>query len=92
MILSFRSRVLKRFWERNDISRLPADRVARITMLLDRLDASATPDDMNLPGFGFHQLRGRNSGRYAVSVSANWRITFGWKGEDAIEIDFEDYH
>ncbi len=61
-------------------------------MLLDRLDASVVPEDMNLPGFQFHQLSGKNKGRYAVSVSANWRITFGWQDEDATDVDFEDYH
>lgn len=92
MIVSFRNRALQRFWERNDASKLPADRIGRITMILDRLDASTNPSDMNLPGLGFHQLSGRSKGRYAVSVSANWRITFGWDHEDAEQVDFEDYH
>lgn len=92
MIISFRSRALKRLWERNDASKLPADRLPRITMILDRLDAAVTPDDMNLPGFGFHKLSGTSKGRFAVSVSANWRITFGWVEPDAIDVDFEDYH
>jgi proteic killer suppression protein len=92
MIRSFRSRALQRFWERDDSSRLPPDRVKRIAMILDRLDASVHPMDMRLPGLGFHALAGENKGRYAVSVSANWRITFGWEEEDAIQVDFEDYH
>ena len=92
MIRSFRSRALQRFWERNDASRLPPDRVKRVTMTLDRLDASAQPADMNLPGLDFHSLSGANKGRYALKVSANWRITFGWEEEDAIQVDFEDYH
>jgi len=92
MIRSFRSRALQRFWERNDSSRLPPDRVKRIGMILDRLDASVRPADMRLPGLGFHALAGKNKGRHAVSVSANWRITFGWEEDDAIEVDFEDYH
>jgi proteic killer suppression protein len=92
MIVSFRSRALQRLWERNDVSKLPADRIKRITMILDRLDASVKPMDMNLPGLGFHQLSGTNKGRYAVSVSANWRITFGWDQENAVQVDFEDYH
>ena len=58
-------RVSQRFWERDDASKLPPDRVKRITMILDRLDASRSPADMNLPGLGFHQLSGRNKGRYA---------------------------
>jgi len=60
-------------------------------MILDRLDAAVRPGDMNLPGLGFHSLSGSNKGRYAVSVSANWRITFGWDQEDAVQVDFEDY-
>jgi len=92
MIQSFRSRALKRLWERNDASKLPPDRLQRITMILDRLDAATSPDDMNLPGFGFHKLSGTSKGRYAVSVSANWRITFAWVEQDAIDVDFEDYH
>ena len=92
MIRSFRSRALQRFWERNDASRLPPDRVKRIAMLLDRLHASLKPADMSLPGLDFHSLSGNNKGRYAVKVSANWRITFGWEKDDAVQVDFEDYH
>jgi len=47
---------------------------------------------MDLPGFGFHALTGNLKGRYAVTVSRNWRITFGWDKGDAIDIDLEDYH
>jgi proteic killer suppression protein len=92
MLLSFRSRGLQRFWERNDPSRLPPDRVKRIAMILDRLDASTQPADMNLPGLDFHRLSGEKKGRYSVKVSGNWRITFGWEEEDAVLVDFEDYH
>jgi proteic killer suppression protein len=92
MIVTFRSKLLKRFWERSDASKLPQDRVARITMILDRLDASVKPEDLNLPGLQFHQLAGKSKGRYAVSVSGNWRITFAWDGENATDVDFEDYH
>lgn len=92
MILSFRSRPLMRYWERDDGSKLPPDRIGRIAMILDRLDAGAKPEDLNLPGLAFHRLAGTSKGRFAVSVSANWRITFGWQDQDAIDVDFEDYH
>jgi len=61
-------------------------------MVLDRLDASSNPGDMNVPGLQFHALSGDMKGRYAVSISANWRITFAWDEEDAVQVDFEDYH
>ena len=92
MIRSFRSRALQRFWERNDATKLPPDRVNRIGIILDRLDVSIKPSDMNLPGLHFHVLSGDKKGRYAVSVSANWRITFALDEEDAVQIDLEDYH
>ena len=47
---------------------------------------------MNLPGLGFHRLKGNRVGTYAVSVRGNWRLTFGWDGEDAIDVILEDYH
>lgn len=92
MILSFRSRALKRYWELDDASKLLPDRIGRIIMILDRLDAAVKPEDMNLPGLAFHKLAGTSKDRFAVSVSGNWRVTFGWQDQDAIGVDFEDYH
>jgi proteic killer suppression protein len=60
--------------------------------MLDRLDASEGARDMNLPGFRLHQLRGQRAGTWAASVSANWRLTFRFEGEDAVDVDYEDYH
>jgi len=45
-----------------------------------------------MPGLRFHSLKGSEKGRYAVDASGNWRITFSWDGEDAIDVDLEDYH
>jgi len=61
-------------------------------MILDRLDAAISPGDMNLPGLDFHALKGGSKGRYAVKVTANYRITFGWSDGDATYVDYEDYH
>ena len=47
---------------------------------------------MDAPGFGFHKLTGDQAGRFAVWVSRNWRITFSWEGENAEQVDLEDYH
>lgn len=47
---------------------------------------------MNLPGLRFHPLKGADRGRYALDVSGNWRITFGWDQTDATDVDLEDYH
>jgi proteic killer suppression protein len=71
--------------------RVSPEHQARIVRLLDVLDAAAVPEDMNLPGFYFHRLRGRLT-RYSVRVSANWRLTFAWEESDATQVDLEDYH
>ena len=92
MIRSFRHRSLQRFWTRSDTSGLRPDWISKISRLLDALDRAHKPQDLAMPGTGFHALRGDLKGRYAMSVSRNWRLTFGWDGEDAIDVDLEDYH
>lgn len=92
MIRGFRHRGLERFWTRGDASRLRPDWIPKLGRMLDALDLARSPDDMAVFGAGFHALRGDLKGRYAMTVSRNWRLTFGWQGEDAIEVDLEDYH
>jgi proteic killer suppression protein len=92
MIRSFRSKALRRFAERGDISKLSVQNPDRLRRILARLDAATAPGDMDLPGFRFHGLKGRERGRYAVDASGNWRITFGWLDGDAVDVDMEDDH
>src|SRR6476661_3444157 len=92
MIASFKNRTLKKYWTKNDASGIRPDWIVKIRIVLSRLDAAAEPKQMDIPGFGFHALTGNLTDRYAIWVSRNWRITFAWKGEDAIDIDMEDYH
>ena len=92
VVRSFRHKGLERFWTRGETRRIPADRAARIERMLDKLDTAEVPGDINLPGYDFHPLKGKQKGRYAVSVSGNWRMTFAFDGKDAIDIDLEDYH
>jgi len=92
MILNIRHKGLERFFSKSDYRGIPAQHAARLERLLDRLDAALKPDDMSLPGYRFHPLKGERKGTYAVSVSGNWRLTFRFAGEDATDIDLEDYH
>ena len=89
---SFRSKALRRFVEQGDASKLSVPNVQRLERILVQLDSARLPDEMNAPGLRFHSLKGRDKGRYAVDASGNWRVTFGWDGEDAIDVDLEDYH
>jgi len=92
MIRKFRHRGLERFFTKGDHGGIPAARVDRIARILDRLDAAVAPADLNLPGYRWHALKGGRRGDYAVAVSGNWRVTFRFDGEDAIDVDLEDYH
>ena len=92
MIRSFRNKGLERFASKGDASKLSVRNLPRIERILARLRLAASPEQMNLPGWRFHPLKGDQAGRYAVDASGNWRVTFGWDGEDAVEVDLEDYH
>jgi toxin HigB-1 len=92
VIESFKSRDLRRYWVKGDASGIRPDWRNKVRIILARLDAARTPAEMNIVGFGFHPLTGNLAGRYAVSVSRNWRITFAFQGENAQDVDMEDYH
>ena len=92
MIRMFKHKGLERFFTKGDHRGIPARGAARIERMLDRLDASAKPDDMNVPGYRFHLLKGTRAGEFALSVSGNWSVTFRFGGEDAFEVNLEDYH
>ena len=92
MIKSFRSKALKAFWIAGESRYLPPQLLARTGRILDALDVAQRAEDMNVPGYYFHGLKGRAKGRYSVRLSANWRITFAFEGHDAIDVDMEDYH
>jgi proteic killer suppression protein len=92
VIRSFRGKALERFFATGDGRRLSEQNTRRIAIILRALDDASRPEDMNLPGFRFHSLVGRDKGRYSVNASGNWRITFGWTEGDAIDVDLEDYH
>jgi len=92
MIITFNHKGLEGFFVKGSYKAIPAQYAARIERVLDRLDAIVVPEDMNLPGYKFHELKGKRRGVYSVSVSGNWRITFRFDGDNVIEVDLEDYH
>ena len=92
MIRSFRNKALHDFAVTGETRRLPLrEHAARISRIIAALDAARRPGDLDAPGYVFHPLQGRPH-RYSVRVTGNWRITFGFDGEDAIDVDLEDYH
>ena len=59
---------------------------------LTRLNQAAAPDDMRLPGWDLHPLKGDMAGHWSVKVNGNWRVTFKFEGTDAVAVDYTDYH
>jgi len=92
VIRNFRQKGLERLFVASTTRGIPTEHRARIERMLDRLDAAVRPGDMSIPGWRVHPLRGTEKGRWAVAVSGNLRLTFAFDGEDAIDIDLEDYH
>lgn len=92
MIKSFKHRGLERFFKSGDHRGIMPKSEARIERLLDRLETVVKPEDMNIPGFKFHHLTGNRKDTYSVTVTGNWRITFKFAGEDAVDVNLEDYH
>lgn len=92
MIRSFRHRGLERLFRRSDHRRVPTELAGRLMQMLDRLDAATQPQDMDLPGYRLHRLKGKRRGTHAATVSGNWRLTFRFEDEDAVDVDLEDYH
>lgn len=84
--------MLERCWSRNDPGGLRPEWAAKIRRQLSALDAASRPAELDQPGWGFHALRADMASRYALTVSRNRRPTFAWDGEEAVDLDLEDYH
>ena len=65
---------------------------ARIQEQLSVLNVAKRPEQMNVPGWDLHPLKGDLGGHWSVKVSGNWRLTFRFEGDDAILVDYQDYH
>lgn len=92
MIRSIRHKGLKRLYDDDDPRGVMSEHVDKLRDILARLDASSAPSDMDLPGFRLHALKGKLRGFWAVTVRANWRVIFCFVGNDALDIDYVDYH
>jgi len=91
VIKSFRSKGLAELWNTGVSGKISPPLQERIKRRLRALHQARRPDDMNVPGFDFHRLRGKPV-RYTVHVNGPWCVTFEWAGTDAIRVDLEQYH
>jgi toxin HigB-1 len=92
MIRSFAHKGLEALFTKGTKAGVQAAHVPKLRRLLAHLDAATRPEDVNIPGWRFHALKGDLAGHWSVTVNANWRVTFTFDGTDAIVVDYLDYH
>jgi toxin HigB-1 len=92
VIQTFRHKGLKKFFETGSVAGIQPRHAKRLRMLLAALDTAHSIEDMNVPGFRLHALKGADRGRWSVWVNGNWRATFEFKNGHAYILDYEDYH
>ena len=92
VIKSFRHRGIEKFFGAGSKAGIQAKHAAKLSLQLFALDNARTPRDMNAPGWKLHPLGGELKDHWALWVSGNWRLTFRFEGQDAVLVDYQDYH
>lgn len=92
MIKKFRHKGLKELYEKNRASKVKAEHADRLRRILTMLNVATHPQDLNLPGYNLHELKGDRKGEWSITVRANWRVTFRFDGQDVTDVNYEDYH
>jgi proteic killer suppression protein len=92
MISSIRHKGLRKFFETGSTAGIRADHAKRLRMQLAALDTAHVVDDLDIPGFALHPLKGAMKGQWAISVNGNWRLTFEFRDGNVYVLDYEDYH
>lgn len=92
VIKTFAHKGLRRFFETGSVSGIQAAHEKRLQLILTALNAANMAQDMNLPTFRLHPLKGEMKGLWSVTVNGNWRITFRFEKGDAYVVNYQDYH
>lgn len=92
MIRSFRHKGIEKFFLTGSKAGIQPRHALKLADQLSALNVATKPEQMNFPGWQLHALSGELAGQWAISVSGNWRLTFTFDGEDAMLVDYQDYH
>jgi proteic killer suppression protein len=92
VIKTFKNKALADLWSTGRTARIDAKMHKRIMARLDRLNVVISAEEMNVPGYNFHALKGFEPTRYTVHVNGPWCVTFEFSEGDAYRVDFEQYH
>ena len=92
MVKSFRHAGIEKFFKTGSKAGIQPAHATKLSIQLFALDTAKSPADLNTPGWRLHPLRGNLEGHWSIRVNGNWRLTFRFEGEDAILVDYQDYH
>lgn len=92
MIQSFRHKGVEKFFATGSRRGIQPHHAEKLRRQLGQLDAATDANDMNIPGWRLHPLKGSLKGHWAVWVDEHWRLTFAFHSGDAVLIDYQDYH
>ena len=92
MIKSFRHKGLRRFYEAGSTAGIQVSHRKRLRIQLAALDTAEAIEDVDIPGFRLHPLKGNRKGLWSIKVRGNWRFTFEFKDGNAYIVNYEDYH
>lgn len=92
MIQTFKNKALERLFREGVTKGIPQELEKRIRVRLEVIDSASNIDDIALPGYNLHELKGDREGTWSIRVSGNWRITFRLENNDAYDVELEDYH
>lgn len=92
MIKSFKHKGLQKFFETGSLAGIQANHANRLRMQLAALNTAQTVEDMDVPGFRLHPLKGERQGIWSITVNGNWRVTFEFSEGHAYIVNYEDYH
>jgi proteic killer suppression protein len=92
VIVSFRHKGLEALYREGSKRGVQPAHAPKLTRILAALDVAHTPDDLALPSFRTHELKGDLAGHWSVRVTGNWRVTFRFIGQDVELVDYQDYH
>lgn len=92
VIRSFKNKALADLFEAGRSARIDAKLHKRIGVRLDALNDAISIEDLRMPGYDFHALRGFKPIRYTIHINGPWCITFEFDHGDAYHVDFEQYH
>ncbi|MDR1709058.1 MAG: type II toxin-antitoxin system RelE/ParE family toxin [Candidatus Accumulibacter sp.] len=80
------------FYRTDSTRDIQAAHAAKLRRILGWLDVAAGPEDLAIPGFRVHPLKGDLRGCRSIWVNGNWRVTFRFAGTDVELVDYQDYH